>query len=226
MSRHFWTRNTAIIILGFLLVLSVVLVVVGALIKPLSIVTSIVLATINAATVFIAVIIPPSLKKEARRKTEEAINQYVLLQDASEHQRNIVINRMRKQAPVARYSWEEIAAYLQSLNEGERYAGLASVQWQWPNREVDAAMNFSHEEISPSAKRQDKDTRYFPQLLDILCNPARKFEHYHTIVAMWSMSYHLGPEQMQKLCERVISCKPYWESDKWGVFKNHLEEKC
>jgi uncharacterized protein YjbI with pentapeptide repeats len=94
----------------------------------------------------------PVSRNEARRKTAEAINQYVLLQslNAASSQRNRVINRMRELAPVVRYSWEEIARYLLSLNEGERFAALASVQWQWQNHEVHKAMNFSYlKEIPP-----------------------------------------------------------------------------
>lgn len=121
MLSRFWTRRTAIFMLVLLLlpaaILSVVSVVV-TLVKPWSVVTTIVVAVASLATALIAYFgIPLSPKQEARREMRRAINQYVVLQSlkAEPSQKNRVINRMRELAPDARYSWEEIADYLHSL---------------------------------------------------------------------------------------------------------------
>jgi hypothetical protein len=219
-----WTRTTAISVVVSLLLVQVVL----AIVLPASrVFATTAPVAITAVVSIIAYIgIPPSDRSEARRETEEAIDQYVLLQDATENQRNIVISRMRLAAPRARYSAKEISDFLQDrANEASRYAGLANVQWQWPNGW--AATGNPVQKITPSCKEEQRSTEYFPQLLDLLCNPARKFEHYHTIVAMWGMSSYLRPEQMRQLHERVcheLNCRPTWQSDHWSSFVRHVKD--
>jgi hypothetical protein len=223
-----WTRTTAISIVVALLLAEVAVVLpasrVFATIAPLA---------ITAIVSIIAYIgIPPSRRSEARRRTDGAIEQYVLLQDAQLHQRNIVINRMRENAPRARYSADEISDFLQDpYNEARRYAGLASVQWQWPHRERQADMGDAFQEITPIARKKQRSTEYFRQLLDLLCNPGRQFEHYLVIDAMWGMSSHLQPEQMRQLCERVcdgVDCQPTQErqSNKWSLFVSYVNDTC
>jgi hypothetical protein len=171
-------------------------------------------------------------RSEARRRTNEAIEQYVLLQDATTNQRNILIDRMRREAPQARYSAEEISDFLQDrINEARRYAGLASIQWHWPNRDRQAVADYPFQEITPVCREEQRSTEYFPQLLDLLCKPARKFEHYHVIYTAWGMSSHLRPEQMLQLCERVcdgVDCQPLKEhqSEHWSSFVEYVKGTC
>jgi len=238
MLSRLWTRRTAIFMLVLLLLPAATLSVVSVvftLVKPWSFVTTIVVAAAGVATALIAYFgIPLSPKQEMRREMQRAINSYVILQSlkAEPSQKNRVMNRMRQLACDVRYSWEEIADYLHSLDVGERSAALASVQWQWKNPEVHEKMRFDYrkkpEELPGPSKNPDKG--YFPQLLEMLCDSWDSFENYHATVAMWSMLDFLEPKQIQELCGRVIDkaggqeCPLYYKCDEWGKFIDDLKK--
>jgi hypothetical protein len=225
--KDFWTRKTADNIIIILLLLTAVFTILGLLVKPLSIAITIILALVQLTTAIIALKKPIDRKQEARDKTQETIDEYIHFQDATDNQKNTVIDRMRRQAPYARYTREEIVHFLESKRiQGERYAGLASIQWQWPNREHHAETQFPLEEISPPATEKQRDTHYLTQLLNLLCDPGNKHQHYYAIEATWGMIPHVASEQMQEVCERVKSCDPYWKSDRWGALKGYLDRTC
>jgi hypothetical protein len=225
------TRRTAISIVVFLLLVQVSLANVLPASRVFATTAPIAIAAIVSIIAYIG--IPPNESSEARKRTDEAIKQYVLVQDSTEHQRNTVIDRMRQEAPQALYSSKEVSKFLRDrTNEAKRYAGLASVQWQWPNCPRPAAMDdYPFQEITPAPREKQRSTGYFQELLDLLCNPARKFEHYHVIDTMWGMSGHLQPEQMRQLCERVcdeVNCQPTPEhqSAKWSSFVSYVKDTC
>jgi Caspase domain len=171
---------------------------------------------------------PLSRKDEARRKMQAAMSQYVILQSlkADPSDKNRVINRMRELAPDACFRQEEIAEYLESTDVGERFAALASVQWQWRNSEAYDVMDFRRIKTPKELPEppEDPSKGYFPQLLEILCRSWDKFENYHATVAMWSMVNSLEPRDKQELFKRVldqgvaITC----EEIKWRKFIDYL----
>src|SRR6266436_5021583 len=108
------------------------------------------------------------------------MSQYVVLDSLKEGQDdkgrflNRVINRMRELAPDACYRQEEIADYLESTDVGERFAALASVQWQWQKNtkanEVTQIGRFRKENPKEFPEPPDySSNEYFPQLLEVLC---------------------------------------------------------
>lgn len=229
MISHFWTRNTAISILIFLFLLTATLTIIGSV----SVAKTITLALIQMATATIALFIPLSRKNEARRKMQSAMNQYVILQSlkGDSSQKNRVINRMHELAPIALYSQEEIASYLDSTDVGERFAALAIVQWQWQNPKVHTEMDLRFKkprELPKPPKHPSKG--YFLQLLEVLCGSWDSFENYHATVAMWSMVDSLDPKDIQKLFHRVLeenegSLGYKCERVKWDKFIEYPKNK-
>ena len=167
---------------------------------------------------------PMKLQQDARRELEVFIDIYNDIAD-NVRERSKIIDRMRERASLAQYSSEEISDFLRKREPGARFAGLANVQWQWPNRDGHQAMGSRrHEDVLPPARHPD--TGYFEQLLDILLHPQRPFEHYHAIEAMWGLSSHLNTEQRQQLCRQVRDY-PFDErtsSEKWGIFVDYLRK--
>jgi hypothetical protein len=233
MRSRLWTRTVAVALLIDLFLLTAAFTIVGILVKSLSVVTTIVLALTQLATVTIALFIPVSRKDEARRKMQAAMSQYVILQSLKSHpsDKNRVINRMRVLAPAACFRQEEIAEYLESADLGERFAAFACVQWQWRNDEAYEAMPFftygkTARELPGPSMHPSKG--YFPQLLEVLCRSWDKFENYHAMVAMWSMVVSLGPKDKQELFKRVLdqSAGPLGHTcNEWGEFIQYLGGK-
>ena len=144
---------------------------------------------------------------------------------------------MRILACDVRYSGEEIAEYLLSLDVGERSAALASIQWQWSNPDVHGKMNFGYGkkpyEFPGPSKNPDKD--YFPQLPELLCYSWDRFENYQATVAMWSMlASPKTPDikQIEEVCTRVIDragceeCPLSFRCDEWDKFIEYLKSVC
>jgi hypothetical protein len=236
MRSRLWTRTVAYVLLLCLFLLTATLTIMGIMVKSPSVVTSIVLALIPLATATIALFMPLSSKAEARRKMQVAMDQYVVLQslNAESSYKNRVINRMREQAPGARFRQEEIAEYLESTDIGERFAGLACVQWQWQKRKVHEVMDFGRiknenpRELPEPPGHPSKG--YFSQLLKVLCRSWDRFENYHATVAMWSMVDSLVPKDKQELFKRVLdqSAGPLpntCEEAKWKKFIEHLNDE-
>ena len=204
--------------------------------RSLSVVATIVLVVSQAATAAIAGFIPLSRKDEARRKMRAAMSQYVILDSLKAGQPdksrflNRVINRMRELAPAACFRQEEIAAYLESVDLGERSAALASVQWQWKNSKVNDVMHFTDLK-KPSELPGPSDhpsSGYFPQLLKVLCGSWDQFENYHATVAMWSMVESLKPKDKQELFKRVLDPNAvpiHYKCNEWGKFIQYLKDK-
>lgn len=234
--RRWWNKPTAITLIGLLLAGQVSIGWAG-IAKSAPIV-------ITAVVGLIAYYVPKSQQGEARKRTEDAIELFVVLQDASEYQRNVVIARMRRSAPQARYSSDEISAFLTDHEEGRRYAGIASVQWQWQRGASDGEIGYEVQQITPpfgDAKRHgwlmrflghpnpERSTKYFPQLLALLCKPERKYEHYHVILAVWGMSASncLAKADSDELYKRVcdgVDCQPPIEhqSEHWDSFRTYI----
>lgn len=224
-----WTRRTALSILILLLLMAVAVSLAQTLTQHWGLpgLVSVLSIGITSFTTLIAYIgIPAKPRDEARRKTEEAINDYPQFQDSkSLYQRNTVIDRMRREAPYARYSDDQIIAWLRKGSEGERYAALASIQWQWPNRERPEEMGFPFEDITPVAPPDAKSTKYLDALLYRLCHPGREFEHYYIFDAVWGMLPHLQSDEMQKVCE-CVDCQTTWKSNKWYLFADYVKRMC
>jgi hypothetical protein len=219
-------RSTALSIVAVLLVCQIAI---GVSYEPFATIAPSLLTAIVGIIAYIG--IPPNRLKEARRTTDEAIAQYVFLQDATPHQRNNIINRMRWIAPQAQYSGKEIRAFLSDHDEAKRYAGLVSVQWHWPHDERPSALGGYVHTITPASTEEQKSTDYFPELMDLLCKPERQFEHYHVIDTVWGMSGHLPTDLMEDLCSRVcdaVECQPRPEhqSEKWSCFVCHVKGIC
>lgn len=94
------------------------------------------------------------------------------------------------------------------------------MQWQWPN-------DGDFKKITPAPTKEQRSTKYFAELLDLLCNPPRKFEHYYAIDAMSGMSCALGQDDWRQLCKRVcdnVNCQPKAEnqSKEWSDFVTHI----
>ena len=238
MRSRLWTRTVAVVLLVSLFALTAACAIVGILVKSLSTAASIVAALSQAATLTIALFMPLSAKNEARRKMRAAMSQYVVLDslmvkqpDVKGRVLNRVINRMRELAPAACFREEEIAEYLESTDVGERFAALASVQWQWRNDEAYDAMPFFTFGKKPGELPGPSDhpsRRYFPQLLKVLCDSWDKFENYHAMVAMWSMVPSLGPKEKQELFKRVLDQSEVpvgYTSNEWGKFIEYLNGK-
>jgi hypothetical protein len=231
MRSRLWTKEAARVLLVCLFFLTAIFAIVGPLLKFPSGVTSAVLVVIQAATAAIALFMPLSSKDEARRKMQAAMSQYVILQSlkAEPSDKNRVINRMRELAPDACFSHEEIAEYLESADLGERFAALASVQWQWRKDEAYKATRFKcgkkpSEYPGPSDR---PSTGYFPQLLKVLFDSWDKFENYHATVAVWSIVASLGPKDKQELSKRVLdqsAVPPGHTCNEWGDFIEYLSK--
>lgn len=232
--RHFWTRKSAVgVLIAILLLVAICAVIQVSEIwgKAWSNVASIGVIVLTAVTAVIAYFgIPASPKQEARRKIQRAINSYVILDSlgAKSDQRNRVMNRMRELARDVDSSCEEIADYLQSSDVGERFAALASVQWQW-SKDKDMIYremgDFTRYKKMPSPPEQP-DKGYFPALLKILSDSWSEFENYHATVAMWSMLESLEPEQIKELCDKVIGKVLPNRGKEWEKFTGVLKEKC
>ena len=229
MRSRLWTKKVAVVLLACLFLLAVAFTAVGILVISLSAATTIALAVIQAVTVMIALFIPLSRKDEARRKMQTAMSQYVMLQGLNAHSsvKNRVINTMRELAPDARLRHEEIAEYLESTDVGERFAALACVQWQWRNDKAYDVMNFrlmkTPKELPGPSKHPN--SKYFPQLLEVLCHSWDQFQNYHATVAMWSMANSLEAKDKQELFKRVLDQNagaPSQTCKEWGEFKQYL----
>jgi hypothetical protein len=237
MKSRFWTREVAKRLLFSLFLLTAFFAVVGPLLKFPSGVTSAVLIVIQAATAAIALYMPLSRKDEARRKMRTAMSQYAILDSLMEGKDdkskflNRVINRMRELAPDACYCPEEIADYLESTDVGERFAALASVQWQWQKNtkanDVTQIMRLKEENPKEFPEPPEySSNEYFPQLLKVLCRSWDKFQNYHATAAMWNMVDSLGQEAKQVLFERVLDQNPPgYKCDPWEAFKEDLRDK-
>lgn len=107
-----WTRTSALstVVSLFVVQAGIVLAVSGAFAA-----TTLVITIIFSIIALIG--IPPTPRAEARRRTQEAVDLYVIVQDGSDNQRKRVIDRMRRAAPQARYSAEEISDLLQHPDE-------------------------------------------------------------------------------------------------------------
>lgn len=232
--RHFWTRKSAIGVLIAISLLAAICTAIGVWEiwgKAWSNVATIGVFVLTAVAAIIAAIgIPVSRKHEARRKIGRAINSYVILDSlgAKPDQRNRVINRMRELAPDVRYSQEEIADYLHSSDVGERFAALASVQWQWSKDkdtiygEMGDFMRYKKMPLPP----EQPDKGYFPALLKMLSDSWSEFENYHATVAMWSMLESLEPKQIKELYDKVIDKELPNRGKEWKKFTDFLKEKC
>lgn len=226
-----WSGRTwALSGLGCLFVLSVVVAIVQVSVAGAAGVAAILVPAITAITSYIAVVIPPSKTQAARMDTTHLIYSYTLLQDASDHQRNVAITEMRGLAPDAKYSAQAIQQYLtDAVNEARHYAGLASIQWQWPidtatAREIGFERPLEHIKTLDAA--QLHDTSYFPQLLDLLCKRVgRQYESYHAMIAMWGLEPHLSSCQRRQLYQSILDgcdCPLPYTNEHWDSFKWYL----
>jgi hypothetical protein len=231
MTSRLWTWEVARALLFCLSLLTAAFTIMGVLAVFSSVITGIVLVLIQLATAAIAFKMPLNRKDEARRKMQVAMSQYVILQSlkATSSDKNRVVNRMRELAPVARFDDEEIVEYLNSADVGERFAGLACVQWQWRNSEAYEVMHFRHNKKPRELPQppENPSRRYFSKLLDVLCDSWDEFENYHATVAVWSMVDSLGQENMQELFRRVLdqSVGITCAETEWRDFKRYLNNK-
>lgn len=231
MPSRLWTWEVARALLFCLSLLTAAFTIIGILAVFSPVITSTVLALIQVATATIGFRMPLNRKDEACRKMQVAMSQYVILQSlkATSSDKNRVVNRMRELAPEACFDDEEIVEYLNSTDVGERFAGLACVQWQWRNSEAYTVTNFRANKKPRELPQPPENPRggYFSELLEVLCDSWDEFENYHATVAMWSMADSLGQENLQKLFSRVldqnvnITCA----TDEWREFKRYLNNK-
>jgi len=91
--------------------------------------------------------------------------------------------------------------------------------------EMDFKREKTPEELPLPPQRPDKG--YFPQLLKVLSGSWDRFENYHAVVAMWSMSHSLDTGQMRELCDRVLdgSLGYTFEKVKWDRFVEYLRKR-
>lgn len=83
----------------------------------------------------------------------------------------------------AKYTPQEITSFLLSLDEGERLAGLAILQW----RHDDDPQNVDN----------------FEQMINFLEKPRSPYEHYHTLEVLKGMKPHLSNQQQGRLRDAV-----------------------
>lgn len=90
---------------------------------------------------------------------------------------------MQEWSKRAKYTPQEITSFLLSLDEGERLAGLAILQW----RHDDDPQNVDN----------------FEQMINFLEKPRSPYEHYHTLEVLKGMKPHLSNQQQGRLRDAV-----------------------
>lgn len=155
-------------------------------------------------------------------KAQEEINNLVttyngkMVQDTNAFGDALVKTIRNRLASEADFSSRDIVDYLDlGSEEGRKLAGLAIVQWL----------------ASGKPLYNGKATQYFDNVLALLDNPRRRFEHYHAKETMTSILPHLRnrPELKKKLCEHVNA---YQRNDKsceekeWIPFKERVNREC
>ena len=175
----------------------------------LTIITSV--ATIAALSSILT--LWPDLREEARRDIQNLMKEYEDLDRAKAPPYEIarVAAQIRRQVRLASFTPKEIRDFLQSPRDEERLAGLSAVQGQGLD-------DYRH--MGDTKYHGRRINGYFIELLNVLTNPRRSFEHYQAIQAMSGILPYLNPQQTQKLCMRVMDYNggQGTTSEKWSEF--------
>lgn len=198
----------------------------------------IVLATlITATTLFSLLTLWPDPKGDARKEVDRLIRSYSELPPNSDTRlKTRVVKNIRAQAPLAKYTSNEVKGDLKTQQEARQAAGLGIVQSQW--YDVENNKHFDNEYFD---KLLDD---YFEDIIEVLINSKSGYRQY---IAIWTMDgmgnesrgknmteedkkkamiFHLNAVQKEKLCKVVDEydeVKHKWRtSNEWCRFSKLL----